>query len=116
VVPQRRVLGGDLRVIVVVSVLARAGAVRFLACSRAEEVGIRLRGCIFGGCAWRINRGFCRLGSVQPRQLHDLSRDLVALEQRIFLEETLQLLVQLEGRQLQQPDRLLKLRSECEVL
>jgi hypothetical protein len=39
-----------------------------------------------------------------------------ALEQRIFGEVALQLLVELDRRQLQQADRLLELRSEGEVL
>ncbi len=40
----------------------------------------------------------------------------LALEQRVLGEVALQLLVELDRRQLQQPDRLLKLRREGEVL
>ena len=41
---------------------------------------------------------------------------VVALEQGIFLQEALDFLIELQGRQLQQPDRLLQLRREREVL
>src|SRR3970282_167079 len=45
-----------------------------------------------------------------------LARVVVALEQGIFLEDALELLVELEGGELQQADRLLQLRREREVL
>ncbi len=41
---------------------------------------------------------------------------LLALQQRIVLQEALDFLIQLERRQLQQSDRLLQLRRQREVL
>jgi len=41
---------------------------------------------------------------------------VVALQQRVFHQETLQLLVQLQGGQLQQPDGLLQLRRQGQLL
>src|SRR6185436_7425881 len=40
----------------------------------------------------------------------------VLLEERVLLEHPLDLGIELEGRQLEQPDRLLKLRRQREVL
>jgi hypothetical protein len=41
---------------------------------------------------------------------------LIALQQRVILQEALDLLVQFQSRKLQQPDRLLQLGRQCEVL
>ena len=41
---------------------------------------------------------------------------ILTLEQRIFEQIALELLIQLKGRQLQQLDRLLQLRRQREVL
>ena len=41
---------------------------------------------------------------------------LLALEQRVVLQEALDFLVEFERRQLQQPDRLLQLRRQRQVL
>ena len=60
-------------------------------------------------------------GAFAHRERHLRRRGLVALllfflEQRIFLQDALHLRVELERRQLQQPDRLLQLRRQREML
>ena len=55
--------------------------------------------------------------AVHARREHARLRSaFVALEQRVLLQESLELLVELQRRKLQQSDRLLQLRSEGEVL
>jgi hypothetical protein len=64
--------------------------------------------------AKRLSRG---RGAVGRRRDGLVGRaEVRTLEQRVLGEVALQLLVQLNGRQLEQPDRLLQLRSEREVL
>ena len=50
------------------------------------------------------------------RRRHARRTAVLALEQRVLLQEALDLLVELDRRQLQQPDRLLQLRRQREVL
>jgi hypothetical protein len=42
--------------------------------------------------------------------------DVLALERRVLHQDTVDLLVELDGGELQQPDRLLQLRRQREVL
>src|SRR3546814_8123254 len=54
-----------------------------------------------------------RIAGPHFRRDRRLFRDaVIALEQRIFLQEALELLIEFESRKLQQADRLLELRSE----
>ena len=62
-----------------------------------------------------VYREFCRLLRV-PRRCSGLRAAVFALEQRIVLQQALDFLVEFECRQLQQPDRLLQLRRQGEVL
>ncbi len=55
-------------------------------------------------------------GAVQRNRRGPIGFDVGALEQRVFREVALQLLVELDRRELQQPDRLLELRREREML
>ena len=57
-----------------------------------------------------------RRGPIQSSRRRRLLFALVALEQRILGEEALELLVQLESRELEEPDRLLQLWRQREVL
>jgi hypothetical protein len=50
------------------------------------------------------------------RRLSSLRRGFVGLEEGVGLEHLLDFLLQLDGRQLQQPDRLLQLRRQRQML
>jgi len=50
------------------------------------------------------------------RGCRNLAIDVFALEERIFREKFLELLIQFHGRELQQAYRLLQLRRQREVL
>jgi hypothetical protein len=55
-------------------------------------------------------------GAKAKRDRLDRFHGLIAFQQRIFLQSLINLGVQLQSRQLQQPDRLLQLRRQCKVL
>ena len=79
--------------------------------ARVRAVAARLGGAL----------GFAFAGALGARQplgerLEGRRRVLLDLEERVLLEHLLDFLVQLERRQLEQPDRLLQLRRQREVL
>lgn len=108
------------RIGVVVPVLAAEGAVAVV----DRPVGVGRAALVAGvagfvrcrrGGLGRGRRGGGRRGGVGHRRGAAFLL-LVALEQRVFLQEGLDFLVQLKRRQLQQPDGLLQLGRQREVL
>jgi hypothetical protein len=111
--PQRRSFGGDLLLLAVLALVAEAGKRGVVERGRLAAIGLGGGGVGFGGVGrWR------RFGGSYDRFGGDgrLARVVFALEQRILLEDALELLVQLQRGELQQADRLLQLRREREVL
>ena len=110
---QRRAFRGDLRVIVVVGVVAAAAAVRRFV-KRRECVGLGWSGRLLGRCRAGLGE---LLGAIERRGNRRLiGGALVTLEQRVILQKALELLIELQCRELQQPDRLLQLRGQGEML
>src|SRR5262245_14788606 len=117
--PQRRRIRGYLLVLALLAVVAIGRGRRVVQRADVAIAAFGRRGVagrLFGGS--RFGGGGCRLryakGRVRGGGL--LAGAVLALEQGIFLQHALQLLVELQRRQLQQADRLLQLRGEREVL
>ena len=111
---QRGLGRGELGEVVALVVLAphAAGRARVLVAEALLLEGLRLVAALLGGRRRRLG---CR--AVGLRSGRTVGRAQVgALEQRVFGEVALELLVELDRRQLEQPDRLLELRREGEVL
>ena len=70
---------------------------------------------VWGGLGVEVVASHRRVGTLQPKLL---SRRFVAaaLQERVLIEHLLYFLAHLQRRELQQPDRLLKLRRERQVL
>ncbi|MNC87506.1 hypothetical protein D3C83_32350 [compost metagenome] len=107
---QRRLARRDLRVFAVIGLIACASRRKFV--HRVEIAGIGSgRDIVAIGRGSR--RDFARIAGPQLRRNRGLFRNvIIALEQGIFLQEALELLVEFERRKLQQADRLLELRGE----
>ena len=108
-----------------VEVLALGAVLPVLAVGAAELGGAVDRGrlAVVGAVAARLGGalGLALAGALGARQplgerLEGRRRLLLGLEERVLLEHLLDFLVQLERRQLEQPDRLLQLRRQRQVL
>src|SRR5689334_15196612 len=107
----------------VVVVAAGAGAVAEVFVEVVAVAGLRIGGVRawlggIGGAAVRRGAAIVieRAASRRWWFVGFLAAAFVALEQRVVREEFLDFLIELQRRQLQQPDRLLQLRSERQVL
>src|SRR5690349_3201262 len=113
-----RGIGGYLGVVVFIGVVGGAGAGSALPADPVEVsgVGLGLRLILRAG----LLRGVLESGGGLAVDVRRRGRDcwvgIFPLEQRVFREKLLQLLIQFQRGELQQPNRLLKLRRQRQML
>src|SRR5437899_6232055 len=110
-------LGGDLEKIAIVAIVVRTRAGgAFSPPIDVSRENVRLRRILGARLLGGRLKGGRRLAVHMRRGWRNLAVGVFALEERIFREKFLELLVQFHRRELQQTYRLLQLRRQRQVL
>jgi hypothetical protein len=111
--------GGDLRVFDFVVVVARPAVAVVFVEAGGFHAAVGIGGARVGlavGARGRRGAGHELRRAGRRGNYRFLAQTVFALEQRVFLQKFFDFLIELERRQLQQPDRLLQLRRERQML
>src|SRR5437773_1806059 len=115
--PQIGRLGGDLEKIAIIGIVARTRTrAAFAPPVGVSREDVRLRPILRARLLRGRLKGARRLAVHVRRGCRTLAIGVFALEQRVFREKFLELLIQFHGRELQQAYRLLQLRRQRQVL